>query len=135
MRIMKNVNLVVNRTKYSVITRNIMPIVLGLSLLSSVIIYSCSKSSNNTNNSPAATNKVTIANMAFAPASITVSVGTTVTWNNNDNMTHTVTEDEGSFDSGDISAGSSLSKTFSTAGTFTYHCTIHPEMTGSVVVK
>jgi plastocyanin len=73
--------------------------------------------------------------MSFTPASITVSPGTTVKWNNNDNMTHTVTGDDNSFDSGNISAGSSFSRMFSVAGTYTYHCTIHPSMTGTVVVK
>jgi len=50
-------------------------------------------------------------------------------------MTHTVTGDDNSFDSGNISAGSRFSRTFSVVGTYKYHCTIHPSMTGTVVVK
>jgi plastocyanin len=73
--------------------------------------------------------------MAFTPANITVSVGTKITWNNNDNITHTVTADDNSFDSGNISGGSSYSRTFSVAGTYSYHCTIHPNMTGKVMVQ
>jgi plastocyanin len=73
--------------------------------------------------------------MTFTPATITVTAGTTVTWKNNDNMTHTVTANDDSYDSGNIGAGSSFSKTFSIAGTYPYHCSIHPSMTGKVVVN
>lgn len=109
--------------------------VVSLMLLIPIIFVSCSKSSSNNNNSTAAPNTVTIANMAFTPATITVTPGTTVTWNNNDNMTHTVTADDDSFDSGNIGAGSSFTKMFSVAGTYKYHCSIHPSMLGTVTVK
>lgn len=109
---------------------------VGLSLLFSIVLISCSKSSSSNNIAPLpSSNTVSIVNMSFTPASITVSPGTTVKWNNNDNMTHTVTGDDKSFDSGDISAGSSFARMFSVAGTYAYHCTIHPSMTGTVVVK
>src|SRR5215831_9612730 len=91
--------------------------VASLILLASIIYVSCSKSSSNNSNTPPASNTVTMANMAFSPANITVSVGTKVTWNNTDNMTHTVTADDNSFDSGNIGSGSSFSRTFSVAGT------------------
>jgi len=84
------------------------------------------------NNSP---NTVTMAGMAFSPGTITVSAGTMITWKNNDNMAHTVTADDNSFDSGNIGAGSSYSRTFSVAGTYNYHCTIHAGMNGKVVVQ
>lgn len=80
-------------------------------------------------------NTVSIANMAFTPATITVSAGTKITWMNNDNITHTVTADDNSFDSGNIGGGSSFSRTFSVAGTYSYHCTIHPMMIAKVVVQ
>ena len=109
---------------------------VSLSLLFSTVLISCSKGSSSNNTAPpSSSNTVSIVNMSFTPASITVSPGTTVKWNNNDNMTHTVTGDDNSFDSGNISAGSSFSRTFSVVGTYTYHCTIHPSMTGTVVVK
>jgi plastocyanin len=73
--------------------------------------------------------------MAFSPSSITTTVGTTVTWTNNDNMDHTVTADDNSFDSGSIAVGGTYSRTFSSAGNFGYHCSIHPGMRGSVAVK
>jgi plastocyanin len=109
--------------------------VVTLTLLLSITFVSCSKSSSNNNNLPAAPNTVTIADMAFTPPTITVTVGTAVTWKNNDNMTHTVTADDDSYDSGNIGSGSSFTKTFSTAGTYPYHCSIHPTMTGKVVVN
>jgi plastocyanin len=107
----------------------------SLILLASIIIFSCSKSDSNKTNTPAPSNSVSIANMSFAPATITVSPGTTVTWTNNDNMTHTVTADDNSFDSGNLTSGSNYSRTFSVAGTYPYHCTIHPNMTAKVVVQ
>ncbi|HEY1872456.1 MAG TPA: cupredoxin family copper-binding protein [Chitinophagaceae bacterium] len=117
--------------------KNKIAILVSLILVSAIIIFSCSKNSSNSmsNNTPAAPNTVSIANMAFTPATITVSAGTKITWMNNDNMTHTVTADDMSFDSGNIAGGSSFSRTFSVVGSYPYHCTIHPNMTGTVVVK
>jgi plastocyanin len=63
-----------------------------------------------------------------------VAVGTTVTWTNQDSTAHTVTANDGSFDSGPIQPGKSFSHTFSTAGTVAYHCKIHPSMTATVTV-
>jgi plastocyanin len=78
---------------------------------------------------------VNIAGLAFAPASVTVSQGSTVTWTNNDaGIPHTVSADGGTFDSGNLTTGQTFSQTFSTAGSFPYHCNIHPQMTGTVTV-
>lgn len=96
------------------------------------------KSSNTNSGSSSAavaTNSVEIKNMAFSPANISVDTGHTVTFTNNDSVTHTVTADDGSFDSSSIAPGKTFSKTFATAGTFTYHCSIHPSMTGTIEVK
>lgn len=83
----------------------------------------------------AADQSVNISGFAFAPASVNVNVGDTVTWTNNDaGIPHTVTADGGAFNSGNLATGQTFSQTFSAAGTFAYHCTIHPQMTGSVVV-
>jgi len=110
-----------------------------LLLISAMAVISCSKSSgygsNNTTTPPPVANTVSIVSMSFSPATLTVSVGTTVTWTNNDNMTHTVTSDASGFDSGDITMGSKYSRVFSVAGTYAYHCTIHPSMKGTIVVK
>jgi plastocyanin len=78
---------------------------------------------------------VAISGFAFNPASVTVSVGDSVTWTNNDGVGHTATADDASFTTGTIAAGGSGSATFATAGTFAYHCTIHPAMTGTVIVQ
>ncbi len=82
----------------------------------------------------AASQSVSITGFAF-PATTTINVGEMVTWtNNHTGVPHTVTADGGAFGSGTLSTGQSFSHTFSAAGTFAYHCTIHPAMTGSVVV-
>jgi len=80
--------------------------------------------------------QVTIQNFAFSPKTLTVAPGTTVMWTNKDSAAHTVTSDSGStLDSGDLSHGKSYAHTFSTAGTYTYHCAIHPYMKATVVVS
>ena len=84
--------------------------------------------------SAAAETAITIKGFAFNPASQTVAVGSTVTWMNQDSAGHTVTADDGSFGSKTIANGQTFSQTFSTAGTYTYHCAIHKTMTATVVV-
>jgi plastocyanin len=85
--------------------------------------------------SPTATNAVTIGNNNFTPANIQVAVGTTVTWTwDASAVTHNVTFADG-VASGDKGANATYTRTFAAAGTFQYQCTIHPGMTGSVLVK
>jgi plastocyanin len=72
---------------------------------------------------------------AYNPNPITVSRGDTVTWVNTDNVTHTSTADGNAFSSGNIAPGGSFRQTFQTAGSFTYHCAIHPNMVGTVTVQ
>jgi amicyanin len=99
---------------------------------------SSTANSGDANSSKAvATDKIDIANYAFSPANATVKVGTTVTWTNKDAVGHTVTSDDGSdggLDSKLLNQGDTYSMTFSKAGTFTYHCTAHPYMKGTVTV-
>jgi plastocyanin len=76
---------------------------------------------------------VGIADFAFAPAPVDVAVGGSVTWTNNDKQQHTATS-AGNFDAGAIQPGSSTTVTFDKAGSFTYICSFHPFMTGTVVV-
>ncbi len=78
---------------------------------------------------------VDIANFAFSPDTLTVPVGTKVTFQNDDSVTHTATDDSGEFDSGNIAYGTSYTHTFATAGTFRYHCAIHSRMTGTIKVE
>jgi plastocyanin len=77
---------------------------------------------------------VSIVDFAFQPASLEVAAGTTVTWTNNGQARHTATADDGTFDSGRLRPGESFSFTFNTPGTFAYHCDVHPDMTGTIVV-
>ncbi len=70
---------------------------------------------------------------AFNPNPITVSVGTTVRWTNTDSVAHTSTSNSAGWDSGTLPAGAHFDFTFQTAGTFPYHCAIHPGMVGTIV--
>src|SRR5262249_27871012 len=84
---------------------------------------------------PAGAAIVRIANLAFDPPSLDVAAGDTVVWRNDDAAPHTVTADDGSFDSGIFDPGSTFSWTFDSAGAFAYHCNVHPQMTGTIVVS
>ncbi|MCL4368519.1 MAG: cupredoxin family copper-binding protein [Actinobacteria bacterium] len=79
--------------------------------------------------------QVELSNFAFSSASITVKVGGTVTWMNKDSTAHTVTADDGSFDSSDLASGATFSHTFSKAGSVPYHRKIHSAMHGTIVVQ
>ncbi len=73
---------------------------------------------------------------SFAPNPGTVRVGQTIAWKNTDQITHTATADAGGFNTGSVAAGSTSAPiTMSTAGTFTYHCSIHPGMIGTLNVS
>jgi plastocyanin len=72
---------------------------------------------------------------AFAPDALTVDAGTTVTWTNTDSVAHTSTSDVSGWDSGIVAPGGQFSRSFQTAGTYQYHCAIHPGMVGTVVVR
>jgi LPXTG-motif cell wall-anchored protein len=77
---------------------------------------------------------VTIADFSFSPASITIQAGDTVTWVNNGPSAHTATANNGAFNTGVLQKGHSASHTFTKAGTYSYICSIHPFMHGTVVV-
>ena len=76
---------------------------------------------------------VSIKNFAFNPPNITVAPGTKVTWVNNDQTAHTVTANNGAYDSGTLQPGQRYSHTYK-PGTYAYHCEIHPSMKGTVTV-
>ncbi len=78
---------------------------------------------------------VTIVDFAFQPRLVSVPAGGTVTWQNNGAAPHTVTSNTGTFDSGTIGSGGSFSTTFSNPGMYMYHCEIHPNMMGAVMVS
>jgi plastocyanin len=83
---------------------------------------------------PASVN-VNIDNFSFGPATITVPVGTRITWINRDDIPHTVVSASGAFKSKVLDTNDKFSFTFSNAGTFEYYCSVHPKMTGKVVVQ
>jgi plastocyanin len=85
--------------------------------------------------SSAANAAVKIDNFVFGPQTITVPVGGTVTWTNSDDIPHTAVSTDGVFKSKVIDTDEKFSYTFTKAGTYSYYCSIHPKMTGQVVVK
>ena len=86
-------------------------------------------------NANAADAQVKIANFTFEPPVLTVKVGTTVTWVNDDDIPHLVSEKDGKFRSSALDTGDKFSQTFSAAGTVEYFCAVHPHMTGKIVVE
>jgi plastocyanin len=91
--------------------------------------------SNSNNDQPAAAAAVKIDNFSFAPQTLTIPIGTTVTWTNRDDIPHTAVSTEGVFKSKVMDTDEKFSYTFTKAGTYPYYCTIHPKMTGKVVVQ
>jgi plastocyanin len=79
--------------------------------------------------------EVVMKNLAFDPASVTIKVGETVKWTNQDSATHTVVADNGEFQSDNLAQGGTYTFTFSKAGTYPFHCSIHPSMKGTVIVQ
>jgi plastocyanin len=77
----------------------------------------------------------TLTTTAYSPNPLNVPVGTTVRWTNNDSTPHTTTADAGAWNSGSMSGGATFDFKFQSAGTFTYHCTLHTGMVGTVVVQ
>lgn len=86
-------------------------------------------------NSPANVVDAKIDNFSFNPATITVPVGTTVRWTNRDDIPHTVVSDKEIFKSKTLDTDDQYSYTFTKAGTYGYFCSIHPKMTGKVIVQ
>jgi plastocyanin len=81
------------------------------------------------------TMEVKIDNFSFGPATLMVPVGTSVTWTNRDDIPHTVVSTEGAFKSKVLDTEEKFTFTFSKAGTYPYFCSIHPKMTGKVIVQ
>jgi plastocyanin len=88
----------------------------------------------NAQQTPAASAEVKIDNFSFGPAAITVTAGTTVTWTNHDDIPHTVVSHDRLFKSKVLDTDDKFSYTFNKPGTYPYFCSVHPKMTGKVVV-
>ena len=123
--------------------------ILAMAVVAGLLLAGCTKSAGSTTTAPsgstttgggattAATGQfqVAIDNFAFTPAELTVPVGSTITWTNNQAANHTVTSDTGAFDSGTLATGATFKWTFTQAGEFPYHCSIHASMTAKIVVS
>jgi plastocyanin len=77
---------------------------------------------------------VSVMGMMFMPGTVSTTLGGSVTWTNDDSLAHTVTSDQRLWDSGTKAPGATYVRTFTSAGSFAYHCAIHPEMRGKVSV-
>jgi plastocyanin len=108
------------------------PIIMALLLL---FVGSPSVVASNNDQASATTAEVKIDNFSFGPQTLTVRVGTTVTWTNSDDIPHTSVSTEGVFKSKVMDTDEKFSYTFTRAGKYPYYCTIHPRMTGEVVVQ
>jgi plastocyanin len=101
-----------------------------------VLLLSAGSPSVTANDTPSAANaEVKIDNFVFGPEALTVPVGATVTWTNKDDIPHTTVSTDGVFKSKVMDTDEKFSYTFAKAGTYPYYCTIHPKMTGKIVVQ
>lgn len=107
------------------------PIVVGLGLMLSV----SGLLRTNAQESAKQTAEVKIDNFSFTPVTATVSAGTTITWTNRDDIPHTVVSDDKVFKSKVLDTDEKFSYTFTKAGTYPYFCSVHPKMTGKIVVQ
>lgn len=103
-------------------------------ILASILLISSIGLGLSADLSQTAVSTVEIKSFSFQPDSITVQVGATVSWVNRDSVDHTVTSGDGAFNSGNIMSGGGFKFTFTKPGTYNYHCSIHPSMTGVVTV-
>jgi plastocyanin len=116
--------------KFSLISGLITPLVVA-----TIMLVGSFSHANAADEQKAAAADVKIDNFSFNPQTITVPVGTTVTWTNKDDIPHTVVSTDGVFKSKVTDTDEKFSYKFTAAGTYPYYCTIHPKMTGKVVVQ
>ncbi len=121
-------------------TKNVLVASLALPVMIAILLLAGSPNvtaaAAPTNDQPTATaSAVKIDNFSFGPQTVTVPVGATVTWTNRDDIPHTAVSTDGVFKSKVMDTDEKFSYTFTKAGTYAYYCTIHPKMTGQVVVQ
>jgi plastocyanin len=116
---------------------NIWKINLALVMMIAFLLFSASSAivAANGQQTPAKAADVKIDNFSFGPAAVTVPVGTTITWTNHDDIPHTVVSTDGVFKSKVLDTDEKFSFTFDKPGSYAYFCSIHPKMTGKVVVQ
>jgi plastocyanin len=102
------------------------------------LMISCSEKDDNgpgnTDNNVPGVREVNMSNTSFLPSQVTITAGTTVKWTNGSSMPHTVTSSSGLFNQ-HLNVGETFSYTFTTAGSYSYTCTLHPGMDGVVTVQ
>lgn len=108
---------------------------IGLAAISLLLVSGTLLAAANEAPAPPLAAEVKIDNFSFGPNTLTVAVGTTVTWTNRDDIPHTVVSTDGAFKSKVRDTDEHFSYTFSQAGTYNYYCSVHPKMTGTIVVK
>jgi plastocyanin len=145
MRQEERLNVIIHILEVSVMRRKLVLMQLVAVVVFLALLGGCKKDGGSTYSTPTSPatpapvapspNTVVIQGFAFAPNQITVMKGSSITWTNNDAVPHTATADDGSWDTGNIAAGASKSLTFANAGTFAYHCTVHPMMKSSLIVQ
>jgi plastocyanin len=116
---------------------NRLPVVRTAGALACVVVALCSLVGLGAAPAAAATHTITIKQYAYTPAGMTLSQGDTVTWTNQDTVEHdvSVTHGPASFHSPMLAKGQSWSHTFTTAGTYSYVCSVHPDMVASLTVR
>jgi plastocyanin len=112
------------------IAGGVMPVMIAMLLL-----FAGSSRVTATDQPSTANVAVKIDNFVFGPQAITVTVGTTVTWTNRDDIPHTAVSTDGVFKSKVMDTDEKFSYTFTKPGTYPYYCSVHPKMTGQIVVK
>jgi len=115
--------------------RNVWVAGLAMPVMIALLLLAASPSVTAADQPAAANAEVKIDNFSFGPQTVTVPVGATVTWTNHDDIPHTVVSTDGVFKSKVRDTDEKFSYTFTKAGTYPYYCTIHPKMTGKVVVQ
>jgi plastocyanin len=116
-------------------TKNVWVAGLAIPVMFAILLLAGSARVKASDQPPAAAADVKIDNFSFGPQELTVPVGATVTWTNRDDIPHTVVSSDGVFKSKVRDTDEKFSYTFAKAGTYPYYCSIHPKMTGKVVVQ
>ena len=114
---------------------NVWIAIFAMPAIAALLMLVASPSATANDQASTAGTNVVIDNFVFGPQTVTVPVGATVTWTNHDDIPHTVVSTEGVFKSKVRDTDEKFSYTFTKAGTYPYYCSVHPKMTGTVVVK
>jgi plastocyanin len=120
--------------------RYTLPVLAVAALVAAVALTACSQPAapsggGTSGGTPSASAQIVLKNIAVSPQQVTIAVGGTVTFVNQDSTDHRMVDDGGAYDSGMLAPGADFKQTFAKAGTFPFHCSIHPTMTGTIIVK